>query len=1002
MTARRVDSKARKRSKSSTKSAHSQTSQARRSRSTPRTRNIVPVVGIGASAGGLSALKNYFLHMPPDSGVAFVVIVHRSHDSISLLPTLLAKVTSMPIHEITDKATIQPNHLYLARPGGHIALHDTFLKVTMNHSRSAALQYPIDSCFISLAQKRRSKAVGIILSGTGTDGTLGVKAIRASHGLTIAQEEDSAEFSAMPHHAISMGFIDHILQIKDMPETVLKFLQQDVTPSSDSSPSEPSFPAKSLKTTLSLIQQETGHQYTLSEFSSIPVKIQQRIQANKFTDLEQYNTFLIQHPEEVFQLNRDILTSHSRFFREPSSLKDLENAFLKKLQHHPPRELFRVWVAGCAISEEAYSIAMILHECCQQFSPPFSYKVFATDLNAHAIELARSGRFPSIIEKTVAIDRLEKHFIKRHQQWFIRKSIRDHLVFSVHDVFSDPPFIQLDALCCRNLFMPTEQHAQKQLLLLFHSVLKPKGILCLNNDKLLSSQPNSLLFTPIDKHQKLFHRSGQALERSGHKRSLTHEHQIPSFPTALSKIQRQKHFPLTQRTSSVNYPKEIETVLLKYHVPPCILTTMKGDLIYTHGRVNEYFSHRSGDPYTSLNVLDLIHPELKPPLSKAIQRIRKSGIFFLLNSLMFYVDDAPRTLDIAFRRLSHPPGLRDLLLITFDRLGDSPEDLPSLQSSQSTTPDKHSPLNRELRIMKRSLQTTIEELESANEEMNETYEEIQSANEELFSMNAELENAKQETQALNEELQMMNVELQEKLEEYVRVQDDFTNLITGTQAAALFLDRQMKITHFTPAVNPIFSVLSTDIGRSIIDLNSQLTTKRYLEYGNRVLKTGKIMEFEESTFSHVRYVIRICPYTNSKGEVRGLVMTFQDCTNLRNAEAYTTQMMETVTQPLMITDENFRIMRMNTALLQTFMTRKHADHDVDISRILGVSIKKLQRVKTTLLGKHESDQGKHHIETFHIGTRPDGIGWTCTVCLLDYRPVTPCHILMAFATSKKP
>ncbi len=987
-----------RRSRSSHRPKQAQDPQSGKLGQRSRVSSRIPLVGIGASAGGLSALKTFFSQMPSDSGLSFVVIVHRSRDSKSLLASLLAKETKMMVQEVTETTKIEPNQVYLPKPGGQFILYDHQLKIKMNPSRTPALQFPIDTFFNSLAKKRQSKAVGIILSGTGTDGTLGAKAIRSTHGLTIAQEEKSAEFSAMPHHAISMGFIDHILKVEEMPKTIIQFLRPEAVTQTRTSPASSALklPQKSLATTLSIIRAETGHDYTSSEFSSVQLKIQQRMQLKNIQLLDQYNQFLIEHPEEAAQLSRDLLISQPWFFRDARPLKELKKEFLKRLQVHPRREPFRVWVAGCSISEEAYTIAILLHECCQQFSPSLPYKIFATDLDSHAIELARTGRFPPSIEKSVDAQRMDKCFTKRHNQWFIRKTIRDHIVFSAHDIFSDPPFMQLDALCCRNLFMPTEQPAQKRLLHLFHAVLKPKGILFLSTDKILKSQPDNQLFTSTNKQVKLFRRSERKVDQPHGNRIFSEEHQISSFPPSISKIERPKQFSFTGRGQAQDYSQQIEEVLLKYHVPPCVLTTMKGDMVYMFGNTSEYFKRAGGEPYASLNLLDLIRPELKSPLVKALHQIRDHRHFLILYNLSYDVEGTPSAVDILVRRLSHPLHLRDLLLITFDTLvGDHPGDISDEKLISQTTHINRK-LNRELKKVKYSLQTTIEELESANEEMNETYEEIQSANEELYSMNAELESAKQETQALNEELQMINTELQNKIDDLVRIQDNFANLVNGTNVAVLFLDRHMRITYFTPQVSPIFRLLETDIGRPISDLNSRLTTPRALDYGQQVLKTNESQEFEEPTLDNIWYSIRISPYRTSTGELGGVMMAFQDITAKNRAEERTRTVLETVVQPLVMIDNHYRIVMKNEAFTEHFVKRNHGPENLDIVQVLNVPQNEQNRLKANLREVFQKNQAMNQIEFIQERQNTYQTRWICMARPVHTTSQEPLQVLMAF------
>ena len=754
--------------------------------------------------------------------------------------------------------------------------------------------------------------------------------------MTLAQEERDAEFSGMPHSAITMGFVDHILKVEEMPNVVKMHRSSENFTIEREFKEKTSLPDESLQKTLSIIRNKMGHDFSSSKTHIVRQLILRRMNSNNIPRIDRYQQYLKNHPEEATQLSRDLISETSTLFREPQALKGLAKALIERIQSQPVQDLTRVWVTGCSIGKEAYSITMLLHECFKKVSRPPLFKVFATDIDLQAIGEARRGLFPANIERSLGPRRVNEYFLKRSNQWLISKTVRDHLVFSVHNLLLDPPFMQLDALCCRNLCIQLEPSVQQRLLDLFYTVLKPGGLLFLGTAKTLGQEKDRhQLFKVVDKKLNIYqrHHIKEFVPIALGPSSILSNVSSSSHHNALSRP-KQRGSSSPPSAQLPDYSRQIKDILLKYYVPPSVLTTIQGEIVYVHGNMSEYLNFVTGEQLRSLHILELVCPELKAPLTHALKQVKSSISIVTLDPISYQSQSETNIVNIIVRKLSHPSLLSGLILITFE--SQSAEEIFQSSSTASLSlqdGNRQKKLNREIRILKSSLHTTIEDLKSANDEMTATYEEIQSANEELHSMNAELESAKQESISLNQELQAVNTELQEKLDELTQAHDDLTNLINSTNIATLFIDRSMRIIRYTPHTNDIFPLIATDLGRPLKDLTSLLNMDQILDYSQEVLDTLKYQEYEDQAHNGMWYSIRITPYRTSHDRITGVVVNFSNITSTKTGQKYADHIVEAMTQPVVIVNTQFEIMTKNQAFTTTFIPSSLEDESNNLLQL---------------------------------------------------------------------
>jgi two-component system CheB/CheR fusion protein len=842
------------------------------------------IVGLGASAGGIAAFEAFFSAMPADSGMAFVLVQHLSPDHHSILAELIQHKTSMPVFQVKDGTEVKNNCVYVIPPNRDLALLNGRLQLLVPvNPRGHPLA--IDLFFKSLAQDQRERAIGIVLSGTGSDGTLGLQAIKNEGGMIMAQSSESSEYKGMPNCAISTGLVDFVLPPAEMPAALISYAAHAF----ESVRKHASVPTSKAETALQkifvLLRAQTSHDFSQYKSSTIRRRIERRMAVQQIDALDHYVKYLQQTPAEVDALFRDLLIGVTQFFRDSLAYAALEQQIIAKLfDNKPAGGEIRVWSAGCASGEEAYSIAILLQECLEKRNQPYSVKVFGSDIDSLAIAKARAGLYPTGIAADISPQRLGRFFTAEPDGsgYRINKTIRDLVVFAEQDVIKDPPFSRLDLISCRNLLIYLDAPLQQKLMTMFHFALKPGGTLFLGSSS--SAGDYAELFIVVDRKAKLYQRRVDS----------------PGLqPKALSRflppdmVTMQAH-QASNMTSPAKLPcRELTEQTLLQFAPACALVNNRGEILYLHGRMGMYLEMASGE--IRVNILNMAREGLKhdlvTALSKAVhthERVHRAGLRVKLDGL----DSTVNLTIIPVANNSATPHQMSLYLVTLEEtLSVIPQpapltELPDSAISHVVEPELKAMLEvyrQEMRAKDEYLLATCEELETSNEELKCFNEEMQSMNEEMQSTNEELETSKEELQSVNEELTTVNSELESKLRALSQANNDMVNLLAGTGIATVFVDHSLCILRFTPSAREIINLIPSDMGRPLADLVSNLQ-----DYDNLVVDAQAVLhnlipkEAEVQTKQNKWYKLNIQPYRTSDNKIEGAVITFVDITEMVN------------------------------------------------------------------------------------------------------------------------
>ena len=881
------------------------------------------IVGLGASAGGLEAFQQFFDHMPPGSNMAFVLVQHRTPDQPSMLGELIARHTSIPVVEARDGTEVQANHVYVAPAQQNLELNHGQLQFFETEERTGQ-RTPINFFFRSLARDQGAHAAGIVLSGMGTEGTLGVRAIKEAGGLVLVQDEESAQYESMPCSAAATHLADFILPPAQMPERLLAYAQHLPLPPPAAKAAEPPSAKKEdhLQTICRMLREYTGHDFSQYKPNTLHRRIERQRIVHQFEGLDEYVRFLQQDPQEVEQLFRELLVAVTSFFRDPEAFVVLsEKVLAPLLASRSSRPPLRVWVPGCATGEEAYSIAMLLAEQMEGLEREFLVEIFATDIEAEAIRAARQGMYPEGLEADVSTERLKRFFVREDHVYRIKEEIRERVIFAEQSIIKDPPFSRLDLISCRNLLIYLNGDLQKKVLPLFHYALKPGGYLLLGSSETIGEATD--LFIPLDRKWKLF----QHREKEGVARPL--EYQLPENPAAGSQ----------DRTESRPFPaldsqKLTENALLAHYHPVGILVDAHNRVLYIHGRSGQFLELPAGN--ASLDVTDMARKGLKPVLAAALRQARAEKAEVRHRRMKVRTNGGEVAIDLTVRPAQREPARPDLMLIVLEEVAGQPEEegVPSLPSSEVET-QRIAELERELQASREYLQSTIEELETTNEEYRSANEELQSANEELQSTNEELQTAKEEQQSVNEELATVNNELESKVEELSSAKNDMQNLLDSIEVGTIFLDLELKIKRFTATAIRLVNLIASDVGRPLAHLVWNVEYDALVEDAQQVLDTLVPEEREVRSRDGDWYLVRIRPYRTAESVIEGVVITFIDITQqkeiqqqleemeqqAKEAQAFAENIVETVPHPLVVLDAKLCMVSANRAFYQTFQEK---------------------------------------------------------------------------------
>ena len=832
-----------------------------------------PVIGIGASAGGLEALKSFVSKISKTSGMAYVILVHMSPNQPSLMPELLQRMTPVPVNAAKDGEPLLPDHIYVVPPNFDINIYKGTIQLMDMVRRGPTL--PIDFFFRSLAKDKGPDAVGIILSGTGTDGTLGIKDIKSCDGLVLVQSLESAKYDGMPRSAVNTGIVDMTLAPEEMPDRLIRYFDT-LQPVEKKKIAMANDDTKSwLIKIYSLLRLKVGHDFSLYKENTIIRRVNRRMSLNQIKDYANYVRFLRENPKEAEFLFRELLIGVTHFFRDAESYEILKKSILPGVFANLPEDsTFRVWVPGCSTGEEVYSLAMVFKECLDTTSKRIALQLFGTDIDRYAIDKARKGIFPESIGADVSPERLKRFFTREQDAYSIRKDIRDSVVFSVQDILKDPPFSRLNLLCCRNLLIYLDGTAQKKLLPLFHYTLVPGGILVLGSSETIGGSVD--LFKTLDNKWKIFQKN----------EILANFRQPVEFPTGLP-VNRGADIRIPEALDQRKpFGHLVKAMVLDKFSPPAVLIDEKGNILHIQGRTGKYLEPADGSP--SLNILNMAREGLRIELSSSLREAISSGKNVIRKEICVRTNGDIESMNLHVCPVIKPKEPTGNYLVVFEDITALPESQKPAAEGQDhladPTQERILLLENELQNARESHQTTIEELESSNEELKSTNEELQSSNEELQSTNEEMESSKEELQSLNEELQTVNAELQSKVDLLSTARDDMQNLLDSTEIATIFVDNDCRIKRFTEEATRIISLIRSDIGRPLYQLATNLVYETLNEDLDAVLKKLTPKEVEVRSKDNEWYNMRIIPYRTTDNRIDGAVLTFSSIGDLKKSE----------------------------------------------------------------------------------------------------------------------
>ncbi len=798
--------------------------------------------------------------------MAFVLIPHLDPAHASMMPDLLKRFTRMRVLEAEDGMIILPNHAYVIPPNKDMAIYHGNLQLTVPQ-KARGLRMPIDFFLRSLAEDQGDKAICIILSGTGSDGSMGLRAIHGAGGITMVQEAETASYEGMPRSALNTGLVDFVLPVGKMPEQLLAYVKKisakkpTAISTSDKSPT-------ALQKVLLILRSQTGNDFSYYKKSTIYRRVEKRLDVHNIEDLPHYARFLQEHPEEVQSLFKELLIGVTSFFRDPEAFEILKKKVLPLLLKDKPEGYqLRIWVPGCSSGEEAYSLAMICLEYIESENRDIRLQVFGTDIDEEAINLARAGFYLDNIAIDVSPDRIRHFFFKEEGGFRIKKDLRETIVFAVQNVVKDAPFTKLDLVSCRNLLIYLEPELQNRLLPLFHYSLKPGAILFLGTAESITKFAD--LYSVLEKKWKIFQTKGATVTQA----------EVLTGPWSYETAPRQGGAE-TKRAQRSSIDEMTKRILMETFVPPSVITNEKGEILYIYGQTGKYLEPPQGQP--SMNILDMAREGLRVELRSALHGAITKKKEMRYSSLKVRINDEYQTLNLRVKPLAGPEQ-EGMFLAVFEDASPIPE--PKASAARVKQADERElrvrEIEQELNFTKENLRATIEELQAANEELRSTNEEFQSTNEELQSTNEELETSKEELQSVNEELVTVNSELQAKIEQQSRTENDMKALLDSINIGTLFLNTEFRIKRFTSTAAKVFNLIPTDIGRSIGDIRSNLRYDEILADAQRVIETLAPLEREIEARDSSWYLMRITPSRTEENIVDGVVATFTNITPLR-------------------------------------------------------------------------------------------------------------------------
>jgi two-component system CheB/CheR fusion protein len=835
---------------------------------------LFPIVGIGASAGGLDALEQFIGHVPAGSGMAFVIVQHLDPTHQGLMSELLQRTTGMKVMQVKDRTPVRPDCVYVIPPNKDMSILHGVLHL-LAPAAPRGLRLPIDFFLRSLAQDQQERSIGVILSGMGSDGTMGLRAIKEKAGVVLVQEPATAKFDGMPRSAIDAGLADIVAPAGELPGKIIAYLQSTPLIAKPETALEDKTQSAMDKAII-LLRARTGHDFSLYKRNTIYRRIERRMGIHQIPKIADYVRYLQENPQELDLLFKELLIGVTSFFRDPAAWKYLrEQALPALIAARSPGQTLRAWVPGCSTGEEAYSLAIAFREMLAQIRPEgdFTLQLFATDLDRDAIDKARQAVYPDSIAAEVSPEQLSRFFSKEERGYRVCKEIREMVIFAPQNLIMDPPFTKLDILSCRNLLIYLAPEMQKKLLPLFYYSLNPGGILFLGNAETIGGFTDRFAAASIK--SRIFRRTESTLRAEP--RDFP-----PAFPFA-------PHGRTEAREASkppASLQAMADQLILQRFSPSAVLTNDKGDIVYISGRTGKYLEPAAGK--ANWNLFAMAREGLRLELAGAFRKALRQKGPVTLKGLKVKNNGGEHFVDVAVTTVEEAEPLRGLVMVIFTDVA-APVEAEVNTSGRSKKMATHdarlAELERELRQARDELQTTREEMETSQEELTSTNEEFQSTNEELQSTNEELTTSKEEMQSLNEELQTVNTELQAKMDDLSRINSDLKNLLNSTDVATVFLDNDLHVRRFTPQASKIIKLIPADEGRPITDLASDLRYPELVEDTREVLRTLSPTEKPITAHDGRWFTVRIMPYRTLDDRIDGVVITFADITVAKTLEA---------------------------------------------------------------------------------------------------------------------
>ncbi len=829
-------------------------------------------MAIGASAGGLEAIEQFLGGVPESSGLSFVVVQHLDPTHQGVMPELLQRGTRMHVEQVKDRTRVEPDHVYVIPPNSDLSILQGVLHL-VEPASPRGQRLPIDFFLRALADDQRSASVAVILSGMGTDGTLGLKAVQERGGVVLVQEPGTAKFDGMPRSAIDTRLVDVVAPAQELPARLLALLHGTPRAASVEPTPEPQA-QNALDKIVLLLRSRLGHDFSQYKKSTLERRVARRMALHQITRSGEYVRYLQENPHEQELLFCEFLIGVTSFFRDPAAWDALrDEAIPALLAQRPDGGQLRAWIPGCSTGEEAYSLGVIFKEALEKARPEvsFSLQVFATDLDRHAIEKARQGVYPANISSDVTSKRLRRFFVKDQDGTYrVNKELRETVILAQQDITRDPPFTRMDIVVCRNLLIYLEPELQRRLIPLFHYSLRPGGILFLGTSETICGLTD--LFGAVDPKLRLYRRkeSPTRLDSVG----------APSFfspPLAAAAPDPGAAKP------NVNLQAVADELILRQFGPAAALVNEKGDILYINGRTGKYLEPAAGK--ANWNVFAMAREGLRHAVASALQKASRQKRAITLRGLSVGTNGGSQGVDLTVKPLQDPDALRGTCLVVFRDVAAAPAAGDGgRRGRRAHHPARLAQLEREVKQLHDELRSTREDMQTSQEELRSANEELQSTNEELQSTNEELTTSKEEMQSMNEELQTVNAELQAKVDELSRASNDMKNLLGSTEIATIFLDGSLSIRRYTEQATRFLRLIPTDVGRPITDVTTDLVFPSLPDAVAQVLRTLVPLEKQVTTKDGRWFGARVMPYRTLDDVIEGVVITFVDITTAKRLE----------------------------------------------------------------------------------------------------------------------